>query len=70
MRYFRTSEGLDDDTDNRSKTKVTIMESLSGEDGGYVSNISNMVAGRMGNIIGKGIGGLSNKFGGGNSSWF
>lgn len=70
MMIFRTSEGLDDDADNRSKTKVTIMESLSGEDGNYVSNIGNMVAGRVGNIFGKGIGGLSNKFGGGTSSWF
>lgn len=61
---------MDDDSDTRSKTKVTIMESLSGEDGNYVSNISNMVAGRVGNIFGKGIGGLSNKFGGGTSSWF
>lgn len=66
----RTSESLDEDGDNRSKTKVTIMESLSGEDGNYVSNIGNMVAGRVGNIFGKGMGGLSNKFGGGTSSWF
>ncbi|KAJ3639307.1 hypothetical protein Zmor_002672 [Zophobas morio] len=64
------SEGLDEDADNRSKTKVTIMESLSGEDGNYVSNIGNMVAGRVGNIFGKGLGGISTKFGGGASSWF
>nr|XP_015835980.1 PREDICTED: calcium-dependent secretion activator isoform X4 [Tribolium castaneum] len=64
------SEGLDEDGDNRSKTKVTIMESLSGEDGNYVSNIGNMVAGRVGNIFGKGLGGISTKFGGGTSSWF
>ncbi|XP_044256567.1 calcium-dependent secretion activator isoform X2 [Tribolium madens] len=64
------SEGIDEDGDNRSKTKVTIMESLSGEDGNYVSNIGNMVAGRVGNIFGKGLGGISTKFGGGTSSWF
>lgn len=69
---FRTSEGLDDEEggDTRNKTKVAIMESLSGEDGNYVSNIGNIVAGRVGNIFGKGIGGISNKFGGGTSSWF
>lgn len=69
MRYFRTSEALDEDTDNRSRT---LIESLggAGEDGNYVANIGNMVAGRVGNIFGKGIGGLSNKFGGGNGSWF
>jgi hypothetical protein len=61
---------MDEDGDNRSKTKVTIMESLSGEDGNYVSNIGNMVAGRVGNIFGKGLGGISTKFGGGASSWF
>lgn len=47
------------------------METL-GEDGNYVANISNvttMVVGRVGNIFGKGIGGLSTKFGGG-TSWF
>ncbi|XP_055922621.1 calcium-dependent secretion activator isoform X4 [Eupeodes corollae] len=42
-----------------------------GEDGNVVTNISNvtnMVAGRVGNILGKGIGGLSSKLGGG--GWF
>ncbi|XP_031335903.1 calcium-dependent secretion activator isoform X4 [Photinus pyralis] len=62
------SEGLEEESD-RSKSKGNIMESLS-EDGNYVANISNMVAGRVGNIFGKGIGGLSTKFGGGSSSWF
>lgn len=64
------SEAMDEDGD-RSKPKVTIMETL-GEDGNYVANISNVtsvVVGRVGNLFGKGIGGLSTKFGGG-TSWF
>ncbi|GLV43173.1 Calcium-dependent secretion activator [Carabus blaptoides fortunei] len=63
-------EGVDEDSD-RTKPKVTIMETL-GEDGNYVSNISNVtsiVVGRVGNMFGKGIGGLSTKFGG-STSWF
>ncbi|GJQ68245.1 hypothetical protein Trydic_g10771 [Trypoxylus dichotomus] len=64
-----SGEVLDDDSDTRSKSKANLMETLS-EDGNYVANIGNMVAGRMGNIFGKGIGGLSTKFGGGTSSWF
>lgn len=67
--FTRSGEVLDDDSDGRSKSKANIMESLS-EDGNYVANIGNMVAGRVGNIFGKGIGGLSTKFGGGTSSWF
>nr|CAD7457148.1 unnamed protein product [Timema tahoe] len=61
--------GLDDDGD-RSKPKVTIRETL-GEDGNYVAKITNVttnVVGRVGNMFGKGIGGLTSKFGGG--SWF
>jgi len=61
--------GIDDDGD-RSKPKVTIRETL-GEDGNYVAKITNVttnVVGRMGNMFGKGIGGLTSKFGGG--SWF
>lgn len=61
---------MDEDGDSRGKSKVTIIDSLSGEDGNYVSNIGNMVAGRVGNIFGKGLGGISTKFGGGTSSWF
>lgn len=63
-------EGLDEDGDNRNKSKVNIMESLSGEDGNFVSNVGTMVAGRVGNIFGKGLGGISSKLGGGTSSWF
>ncbi|XP_054280799.1 calcium-dependent secretion activator [Macrosteles quadrilineatus] len=59
--------GGDDDGD-RGKPKVTIRETL-GEDGiqAKLTNITGNVAGRLGNVMGKGIGGLS-KFGGG--SWF
>lgn len=40
-----------------------------GEEGSYVSNIRNIVGDAAGNILGKGIGKLSTKFGGG-TSWF
>ncbi|KAJ8926945.1 hypothetical protein NQ314_020797 [Rhamnusium bicolor] len=56
-------EGLDEDGDNRSKTKVTIMESLSGEDGNFVSNVGTMIGGKVGNIFGKGLGGIGSKLG-------
>ncbi|XP_022914758.1 calcium-dependent secretion activator isoform X4 [Onthophagus taurus] len=61
-------DALDDDGDARSRSKGNIMESLS-EDGNYVANIGTMVAGKVGNIFGKGIGGLTTKFGSG-PSWF
>ncbi|XP_017777012.1 PREDICTED: calcium-dependent secretion activator isoform X3 [Nicrophorus vespilloides] len=63
------ADGVEDEGDSRAKPKANIVESL-GEDGNYVSNISNLVTNRVGNIFGKGIGGLSTKFGGGASSWF
>ncbi|KAJ8980725.1 hypothetical protein NQ317_019220 [Molorchus minor] len=63
-------EGPEEDGDNRSKTKVTIMESLSGEDGNFVSNVGTMIGGKVGNIFGKGLGGIGSKLGGGTSSWF
>lgn len=44
------------------------METLS-EDGNInISNVTNVVANRVGNLFGKGIGGLSSKLGGG--GWF
>lgn len=67
---FSGLEGLDEDGDNRSKTKVTIMESLGGEDGNFVSNVGTMIGGKVGNIFGKGLGGIGSKLGGGTSSWF
>ncbi|XP_034252642.1 calcium-dependent secretion activator isoform X4 [Thrips palmi] len=62
--------GMDDDGE-RSKPKVTIRETI-GEDGNVVAKLSNLttnVAGRMGDVVGKGFGGLASKFGGG-GSWF
>lgn len=44
------------------------MESL-GEDGNLnISNVTNVVVGRVGNLFGKSIGGISSKLGGG--GWF
>ncbi|XP_057672217.1 calcium-dependent secretion activator isoform X3 [Diorhabda carinulata] len=63
-------DGIDEDGDNRNKTKVTIMESLSGEDGNFVSNVGTMIGGKVGNIFGKGLGGIGSKLGGGTGSWF
>ncbi|XP_029034256.1 calcium-dependent secretion activator isoform X4 [Osmia bicornis bicornis] len=65
------SENGNDDEVERPKTKVTIVETMPGEDANYVSNISNVtsnVVGKVGSMFGKGIGGLSTKFGG--ASWF
>lgn len=45
-----------------------IMESL-GEDGNInISNVTNVVVGKVGNLFGKGIGGIGSKLGGG--GWF
>lgn len=45
-----------------------LMETLS-EDGNInISNVTNVVVGRVGNLFGKSIGGLSSKLGGG--GWF
>ncbi|CAH0561932.1 unnamed protein product [Brassicogethes aeneus] len=62
-------DGMDDEGDSRSKSKVNILESMGGEDGNFVSNVGTMVAGRVGNMLGKGLGGLGSKLGG-SSSWF
>lgn len=56
----------EDESDSRSKS---LMESLGGDDGNPLSNVGNMVAGRVSNFLGKGIGGIGSKLGGG-SSWF
>ncbi|XP_046425549.1 calcium-dependent secretion activator isoform X1 [Neodiprion virginianus] len=66
-----SENGNDDDTD-RPKAKVTVVETVAGDDANYVSNITNVtsnVVGKVGSMFGKGIGGLSTKFGGA-SSWF
>lgn len=47
------------------------MESAGAEDANHLTNISNVtsnVVGKVGSMFGKGIGGLSTKFGG--ASWF
>lgn len=50
------------------KAGGNLMETLS-EDGNLnMSNVTNVVVGRVGNLFGKGIGGLSSKLGGG--GWF
>ncbi|XP_047003794.1 calcium-dependent secretion activator-like [Schistocerca americana] len=59
-----------DDGGTKTKSKITVRETV-GEDGNYVSKITNVttnVVGRVGNVFGKGIGGLTNKLGSG--SWF
>ncbi|KAI4493140.1 hypothetical protein M0802_009557 [Mischocyttarus mexicanus] len=66
------SENGNDEDVERPKTKVTIVETMGGEDANYVANISNVtsnVVGKVGSMFGKGIGGLSGKFGGA-TSWF
>lgn len=50
-------------------SKIPVLDKLGDEDGNLnISNVTNVVKGRVGNLIGKGIGGLSTKFGSG--SWF
>ncbi|XP_059468283.1 calcium-dependent secretion activator isoform X3 [Neocloeon triangulifer] len=63
--------GIDDDGE-RGKPKVTIRETLGGEDGNVVAKVQNLttnVVGKMGGMLGKGLGGMAGKFGG-PSSWF
>lgn len=55
-------------TKAKSSGNSNIMESL-GEDGNLnISNVTNVVVGRVGNLFGKSIGGISSKLGGG--GWF
>lgn len=73
---FRFGDGDDDDgasSVTASKpTKNPVLEKLGAEDGNIsVAGVTNVVKDRVGNLLGKGIGGiggLSTKFGGG--SWF
>lgn len=52
----------------RGNKSQPIMESLN-EDGNInISNVTNVVVGRVGNLLGKGIGGIGSKLGGG--GWF
>lgn len=66
------SENGNDDEVEKPKTKVTIVETITGDDANYVANLSNVtsnVVGKVGSMFGKGIGGLSTKFSGA-TSWF
>ena len=65
------SESGNDDDVERPKTKVTIVETITGDDGNFanISNVTSNVVGKVGSMFGKGIGGLSTKFGGA-TSWF
>lgn len=50
-------------------SKPAVLEKLGDDEGNLnISNVTNVVKDRVGNLFGKGIGGLSTKFGGG--SWF
>ncbi|KAF7272951.1 hypothetical protein GWI33_014300 [Rhynchophorus ferrugineus] len=62
------TDGLmgEEEADTKSKS---LMETLGGDEGNPLSNVGNMVAGRVSNFLGKGIGGIGSKLGGG-SSWF
>lgn len=68
---LRFGDGGMDDDGERSKPKVTIRETI-GEDANVLAKVTNLTAnvtGKMGDVMGKGLGGLASKFGGG-SSWF
>lgn len=67
MRLFRTifsGDVYNEEGDAKAKPKIPVLENLGGEDGNYVANIGNLLSNRVGNIFGKGFGGISNKFGG------
>jgi hypothetical protein len=50
-------------------SKLPVLDKLGDEDGNIsVGSVTNVVKDRVGNLLGKGIGGLSTKFGSG--SWF
>ena len=64
---FRNYEGGDDETP--SKPKVTIRDEVDGAN--FVAKLttaSSSVVGKVGNVVGKGLGGLTSKLGSG--SWF
>lgn len=76
---FRFGDGDDDDDGAASVTakpsKNPVLEKLGAEDGNIsVAGVTNVVKDRVGNLLGKGIGGIggisgmATKFGGG--SWF
>lgn len=79
LNYFPFSVAFDGDDEGgeraapttskaKSSGNANMMESL-GEDGNLnISNVTNVVVGRVGNLFGKSIGGISSKLGGG--GWF
>ncbi|XP_060818386.1 calcium-dependent secretion activator isoform X1 [Bombus pascuorum] len=62
------SENGNDDEVERPKPKVTVVETVNSEDANLISNVTSNVVEKVGSMFGKGIGGLSTKFGG--PSWF
>lgn len=73
FRLFRFGDGDDDDgaasVAASKSSKLPVLDKLGGEDGNIsVGSVTNVVKDRVGNLLGKGIGGLSTKFGSG--SWF
>ncbi|CAK9825694.1 Calcium-dependent secretion activator [Anthophora retusa] len=58
------SENGNDEDVERPKAKVTIVETIAGDDANLISNVTS----KVGSMFGKGIGGLTTKFGG--PSWF
>ncbi|XP_043508226.1 calcium-dependent secretion activator isoform X3 [Frieseomelitta varia] len=62
------SENGNEDEVERPKAKVTVVETVNSEDANLISNVTSNVVEKVGSMFGKGIGGLSTKFGG--PSWF
>lgn len=71
--FSRFGDGDDDDGATSvaasKSSKLPVLDKLGDEDGNIsVGSVTNVVKDRVGNLLGKGIGGLSTKFGAG--SWF
>lgn len=73
--FFSSRFGDGDDDDGAASvaasksSKLPVLDKLGDEDGNIsVGSVTNVVKDRVGNLLGKGIGGLSTKFGSG--SWF
>jgi calcium-dependent secretion activator len=72
--FFSRFGDADDDDGAASvaaskSSKLPVLDKLGDEDGNIsVGSVTNVVKDRVGNLLGKGIGGLSTKFGSG--SWF
>jgi len=71
--YSRFGDADDDDgaasVAASKSSKLPVLDKLGVDDGNIsVGSVTNVVKDRVGNLLGKGIGGLSTKFGSG--SWF